>query len=200
MENNSILELHLAHSAQVMNIHTYPDPVLKKIAEPVTEFNHELKNLCLNMLETMYQAPGIGLAAPQVGVSRRIFVLDVSYRFLNEDEDEDEDEGNNQVETEIISKNPYIFINPEIVEYDGATTYQEGCLSVPGIFEEVNRHKSIKLKYCDLDGNSHYLEADGLLAICIQHELDHLNGIVFIERLSGLKRNFLKKKLLKVKR
>lgn len=177
-----------------LEIITYPDPVLVAIASSVAqeEFNQELKDLCLNMLYTMYHAPGIGLAAPQIGLSKRIFVIDTD--FDREEDEDDEDSVN------LSNFNPRIFINPEFISKEGETTYQEGCLSLPGIYEDVKRFETIVLKYQDTDGNSHELEATGLLAICIQHEYDHLEGIVFIDRLSNLKKTFFKKKLAKAKR
>jgi peptide deformylase len=176
---------------EILPIHTFPDPVLKKVAQEVTEFNDELKELCKNMLYTMYYAPGIGLAAPQVGISKRIFVLDVDY-----DRDETS-EGSG--EYEYSNFNPMIFINPVFRDEDGEIIYQEGCLSLPGIYEDVKRFEHLVVDYQDTDGNKHSLEANELLAICIQHENDHLNGIVFIDKLSSLKRNMLRKKLIKEK-
>lgn len=177
---------------ELLNIHTYPDPVLTTVATEVTEFNDELALLCKNMLYTMYHAPGIGLAAPQIGISKRIFVIDVDY---SRDETA-EDSG----EYTLGNFNPRIFINPKFVETDGQTTYQEGCLSLPGVYEDVKRFDTIKVEYQDVKGETHTLDADELLSICIQHENDHLDGIVFIERLSQLKKSFLKKKLIKAKK
>jgi peptide deformylase len=151
-------------------IHTFPDPVLKKVATEVTEFNQELKELCLNMLYTMYHAPGIGLAAPQIGLSKRIFVMDIDY--------DREETGEGSGEYSLSNFNPKIFINPKIREKQGETTYQEGCLSLPGVYEDVKRFEKIVVDYQDTEGNHHSLEADDLLAICIQHENDHLDGIV----------------------
>jgi peptide deformylase len=172
---------------------TYPDPILSTVATPVTEFSPDLENLVKNMLFTMYHAPGIGLAAPQVGVSSRIFVLDVDY---------DREVVTNSAgrdEIRMSNFNPMVFINPVITGTSGTTTYEEGCLSVPGIYEEVKRHKTIHIKYQNLKGETLEVEADDMLAICIQHENDHLDGIVFIERLSNLKKNFYKKKMVKEK-
>lgn len=177
---------------ELLPIHTYPDPVLTQIAEEVTEFNEELKTLCLNMLYTMYKAPGIGLAAPQIGLSKRIFVIDVDY----DREETEEDSG----EFLLSNFNPRIFINPQFSNKEGETTYQEGCLSLPGIYEDVKRFESIVVEYQDTDGNTHTMEANDLLSICIQHENDHLDGIVFIDRLSKLKKSFFKKKLIKAKK
>lgn len=186
MTENYVLE------GELLNIHTYPDPVLTKVAEDVTEFGEDLKALCKNMLYTMYNAPGIGLAAPQIGISKRIFVIDVNYSR----EEVTEDSG----EYALSDFEPMIFINPIIKDKDGEIIYQEGCLSLPGIFEDVKRFEKIVVDYKDTDGNEHSIEADELLSICIQHENDHLDGIVFIERLSALKKSFFKKKLMKAKK
>lgn len=172
---------------------TYPDPVLSTKASPVTEFTPDLERLVKDMLFTMYHAPGIGLAAPQVGIGQRLFVLDVDYdREMVTNADGKE-------EVRMSNFSPKVFINPVITGTSGTTTYEEGCLSVPGVYEEVKRYKSIHVRYQDLKGEFHELEADDLLSICIQHENDHLDGIVFIERLSNLKKNFYKKKMVKEK-
>jgi peptide deformylase len=194
-------------SGKKLPIKTYPDPVLSSVARDVEphEFNGDLKNLCLNMLYTMYHAPGIGLAAPQIGISKRIFVLDVNYtrtNLNNEDEDDSFDENEHEVVdiSKLSNLKPQIFINPIIESKTGERSYQEGCLSLPGVYEDVKRADKITVKYQDTDGNHHSVEADELLAICIQHENDHLDGIVFIDRLSTLKKNFFKQKLIKEKK
>lgn len=176
--------------AELLNIVLYPDPVLKTLAKPVEIFNDEIKFLCQNMLKTMYNAPGIGLAAPQIGLSHRIFVLDVDY---------DREALENDT-YEIKNLNPIVFINPALEDLEGETTYQEGCLSIPGIFDDVKRAKTLKVKYQDENGNHHSMPADDLLSICIQHENDHLDGVLFIEKLSNLKFNLYKKKMIKEKK
>ena len=153
----------------------YPDPRLRIRAEPVTEVDAEIQALVADMLETMYDAPGIGLAATQVNVHKRVLVIDIS---------EERDQ-------------PLCLINPEIVNAEGDVSYEEGCLSVPGVFESVNRSEHIKVKALDETGESIEMTADGLLAICIQHEMDHLEGKLFVDYLSDLKRDRLKKKLTK---
>ena len=153
----------------------YPDPRLRIRAEPVTKVDEEVRTLVADMLETMYEAPGIGLAATQVNVHKRILVIDIS---------EDRDE-------------PLCLINPEILESEGEVSYEEGCLSVPGVFEAVDRAERIKVKALDENGESLEMDVDGLLAICIQHEMDHLEGKLFVDYLSALKRDRLKKKLVK---
>lgn len=158
-----------------LNILTLPDSRLKTIAEPITEINDTVKQLASDMLETMYAAPGIGLAATQVDQHIQLVVIDVS-------------EEKNQ---------PMVLINPEIVERAGLQTHEEGCLSVPGIYAKVKRADQIMVKYLDLEGQQHELAAEDLLAVCIQHEVDHLKGIVFLDHLSMLKKRLALKKLEK---
>lgn len=157
----------------VLNILTLPNPKLKTVASPVTVFDADLAQLTEDMLETMYAAPGIGLAATQVDVHQRVVVMDVS---------EDSD-------------TPMVFINPEIIEKSGIQTYEEGCLSVPGIYAKVKRANDVVVQFQDIQGETKKLTADGLLAVCIQHEIDHLDGIVFLDHLSALKRKMALKKL-----
>jgi len=161
----------------ILNILSFPDPRLRTIAKPVESVNADYKTLTDDMLETMYDAEGIGLAATQVNVHERVVVMDLS-------------EDRNQ---------PMVFINPEIVEKKGQAEGSEGCLSVPGQQAMVERAEWIKCRYQDLEGNSNELEAEGLLAICIQHELDHLQGKLFVDYLSKLKRDRIRKKLEKNK-
>lgn len=177
-----------------LNIFTYPSPVLKKVADPVLKFDDELKMLAKNMLYTMYSAPGIGLAAPQVGISHRLFVMDID--FDREDVASAEDEP----DIRLTNFNPKVFINPELTDYEGEIFHEEGCLSVPGIYEDVKRAEKIVVKYQDLTGETHTIVATDMLAICLQHENDHLDGIVFLERLSLIKKNLLTKKYLKKKK
>lgn len=183
-----------SYEGELLEIRTYPDPVLTTVATEVKpeEFNDELKQLCKNMLYTMYQAPGIGLAAPQIGIGKRIFVIDVDYSREETAEGSDE--------YTLGDFNPHVFINPVIKEKVGQTTYQEGCLSLPGIYEDVKRFENIVVEYQNTDGEKREIEASELFSICIQHENDHLDGIVFIDRLSNLKKSFFKKKLIKQKR
>lgn len=155
----------------------YPDPRLRIRAERVTVVDEDVKRLVEDMFETMYTAPGIGLAATQVDVHKRIIVIDVS-------------DGRDQ---------PYCFINPEIVTADGRDSFEEGCLSVPGLYEFVERAERIKVKALDRNGEPFELEADGLLAVAIQHELDHLNGVLMIDKLSALKKRMMGKKLAKAR-
>jgi peptide deformylase len=180
-------------SGEKLSILVYPDPVLSQKAVEVTDFGPDLKALVKDMLFTMYKAPGIGLAAPQVGKSIRLFVLDVDY------DRETITNSSGEEEFRLSNFNPFVFINPVITGTSGTTTFEEGCLSVPGVYEEVKRFESIHIKYQDLDGKFHEMDVDDLFSICIQHENDHLDGIVFIERLSNLKKSFYKKKMLKEK-
>jgi peptide deformylase len=165
----------------IRTILTEPDPFLRQKSTKVDEVNNEIRALMDDMLETMYNAPGIGLAAIQVGIPKRIIVIDLT----RDDE----------------KKNPLHFVNPEIISNsDLLGTYEEGCLSVPGQFAEINRPNKCKIKYLDYNGNEQVLEAQGLLATCIQHEIDHLEGILFIDYLSKLKKNMIVKKLSKQKK
>ncbi|MBH47974.1 MAG: peptide deformylase [Halobacteriovorax sp.] len=177
-----------------LKVFTFPAPILKQIAKPVTTFDQNLQQLVKDMLFTMYHAPGIGLAAPQVGSSLRLFVMDVDFdreKTLNA-------EGN--TEWKYTNFNPRVFINPVFKQKDGELVYEEGCLSVPGIYENVKRAEHVIVEYQDVHGAKHTIEAEGTLAVCLQHENDHLDGIVFLERLSPLKRQFLTKKFLKAKK
>lgn len=165
----------------LLPILTAPDPRLKKIAKPVAAVDETVRKLMDDMLETMYQAPGIGLAAPQVGVLQRVIVLDLA----REDEE----------------PRPLRMANPELVWVsDDDASYNEGCLSVPDHYADVVRPAAIKVRYLDLDNKQQELEADGLLATCIQHEIDHLDGVLFIDHISALKRNVILRKLLKAKK
>jgi peptide deformylase len=153
----------------------YPDPRLRIRAEPVTKFDTELKTLVADLFETMYAAPGIGLAATQVNVHKRLLVCDVG----------------------VDGKQPYCLINPEIIHAEGKTNAEEGCLSVPEYYDFVDRAAVIRVRAFDPDGRAFELDAEGMLAVCIQHEMDHLDGKLFVDYLSELKRERLKKKAAK---
>jgi len=161
-----------------LTILEFPDRRLRTLATPVERFDAPLRQLIEDMLETMYAAPGIGLAATQVDVHKQLLVLDIS-------------EEKNQ---------PMVFINPRLMDRQGEQVYQEGCLSVPGIYADVTRANQIRVHAFDGRGESFEIEADGLLAICIQHEMDHLAGKVFVDYLSPLKREMVRKKLEKARR
>ena len=158
-----------------------PDPILRKKSEPLKNIDDDLRKLLDDMLETMYSAPGIGLAAVQVGILKRLIVIDIS---------KEEEE-----------KNPLFLINPEIITKSKTTSiYEEGCLSLPGHFAEIERPADCLVKYVDYNGKKKELKASGLLSTCIQHEMDHLNGVLFIDYLSKLKRDMIVKKLVKHKK
>ena len=162
----------------ILSILHFPDPRLTTRAQPVEQVDDDVRRLVADMFETMYSAPGIGLAATQVDVHRRVIVIDVS---------EEKNE-------------PRVFINPEILSRDGVEEMEEGCLSVPGIYEKVRRAEHVKVRALDRDGQPFELEADGLLAVCIQHEIDHLEGKLFVDYLSQMKRQRIRKKLEKRER
>ena len=163
------------------NILTIPDPILRKISEPVKKIDKETKKLMDDMLETMYEAPGIGLAAVQIGILKRVIVIDLSKK----------DE----------KKNPIFIVNPEIISKSKEmASYEEGCLSIPNQFAEVKRPNSCKVHFLDYEGKNCEINANGLLATCIQHEIDHLNGILFIDHLSKLKKDLILKKSKKQKK
>jgi len=159
----------------ILNILRYPDARLHKVAAPVTVFDEALKKLVADMADTMYAAPGIGLAATQVDVHKQVIVVDVSER----------------------RDSLVVLVNPEIVEATGESDIEEGCLSVPGIYELVERAERVKVRAHDQNGKAFTLEAQGLLAVCIQHEMDHLLGKVFVEHLSQLKQQRIRAKLAK---
>ncbi len=182
----------------ILPILEVPDPRLKTVSEPVTEFDDELKTLVEDMFETMYDAPGIGLAAIQVGVPKRILVIDLQEPDENAEAEDccaDESCSGNQP---AVKRNARIFINPEILDpSDEQAKYNEGCLSVPDQYAEVDRPATIRARWQDMDGNFHEEAMDGLMATCLQHEMDHLEGILFIDHLSRLKRQMVLKKLAK---
>lgn len=178
-----------------------PDPLLKQVSEPVTSFDDELKALVADMFETMYDAPGIGLAAIQVGVPQRVLVIDLQPEDPDAEPEVCTAHGDHHHTHQPVKKEPRIFINPEILdESEEFTVYSEGCLSVPEIYAEVERPSSVKVRWQDVDGQTHEEAMEGLLAICIQHEIDHLEGVVFIDHLSRLKRQMAVKKLEKLRR
>ncbi|WP_456413210.1 peptide deformylase [Thiolapillus sp.] len=159
----------------ILDILKFPDARLRNSAKPVDTVDKTVQKLVDDMLETMYEAPGIGLAATQVGVARQVVVIDIS---------EERDD-------------PLVLINPEILEASGEEEMEEGCLSVPGYFDKVKRAERIKMKALDRDGNEFVRDLDGLLAVCVQHEIDHLHGKLFVDYLSRLKRERIRKKLEK---
>ncbi|MFS4457829.1 peptide deformylase [Bdellovibrio sp. HCB2-146] len=177
----------------VMKILTFPDPRLREVAKPVTEFGPELKTLVENMIETMYDAHGIGLAAPQVGELVRLVVIDTRPK----DEEGRRYKYDEMTEMEKAVPQPLVLINPTIVGGEGKTTFDEGCLSVPGYYETVERYETVEMKAYDVNGKEFTVKTDGLLAICMQHELDHLEGTLFIDHLSFVKSNKIKNQIKK---
>lgn len=167
---------HRENSMAIRNILVYPDKRLREVSKPVTEFDDDLENLVRDMAQTMYDAPGIGLAAIQIEVPKRVVILDLS-------------ESRDDLK---------VFINPEITDLDqGIIEMEEGCLSVPGIYATVERASKVRVNAMDVNGNPFETEADEILSVCIQHEVDHLNGKVFVDYLSRLKRDRVRKKLKK---
>ena len=164
----------------IREIVKYPDPILERPTEPVTEFDYELRSFVDDMFESMYAAKGIGLAAPQVGISRRLTVIDLSFKERPEDR--------------------IILINPEIIFREGKQYEEEGCLSLPEIREKVSRAARVKVRAQDLDGNWFEVEGAELLARAFQHEIDHLDGILFIRRLSALKRDLIVRRIRKMQK
>ncbi|WP_136799133.1 peptide deformylase [Desulfosediminicola ganghwensis] len=162
----------------IRKIYQYPEPVLRQETRPIEQFDDELKKLVEDMAETMYDAPGIGLAAPQIGESRKLIVVDIS---------QDREEGQEYM----------AMVNPEIIAHEGHQLDEEGCLSVPELTSKVKRFKKITVAYQDLEGNKLEVETEDRFAVVLQHEIDHLNGILFIDHLSTLKRNLYKKKVKK---
>ena len=162
----------------LLSILKYPDPRLHTVAEPVAEVSDDIRRLIDNMAETMYSAPGIGLAATQVNVHKQVIVMDIS-----------------ETKDQLL-----VLVNPQILESSGHVECEEGCLSVPGIYEKVTRAEQIRVRALDREGNSFEFDANGLLAVCVQHEMDHLKGRVFVEYLSRLKQDRIVKKLRKAER
>ena len=162
----------------LLDILQFPDKSLRKVATPVLEVDGRIDALVTNMLETMYEAPGIGLAATQVNVHERLVVIDVS---------EDSD-------------TPLVLINPQVLESEGEQEMQEGCLSIPGVYETIKRSANLRVAAVDRNGEPYEMDADGLLAVCILHEIDHLDGKLFVDYLSLLKRNRIRKKMLKAQK
>ena len=162
----------------IKRIFQYPDPVLRQQTEPIDAFDNKLEKLAADMADTMYDAPGIGLAAPQIGISQKLIIVDIS---------EDKEE----------KKEYMVLANPEIIGHEGRQIDEEGCLSVPELTAKVERYREITVSYQDLQGKTHELSTEDRFAVVLQHEIDHLNGILFIDHLSPLKRNLYKKKVKK---
>ncbi|MCE9521521.1 MAG: peptide deformylase [Alphaproteobacteria bacterium] len=192
-----------------------PDPRLKAVSEPVAAVTDEIRALMDDMLETMYAAPGIGLAAVQVGVAKRVIVIDLGKRSaaaddeisddeeedFEDDADDDDDSEGAEGEDKKDEPNPMYFVNPEIVwASDDLVVCEEGCLSVPDLYDEVERPSQVKVRFLDYHGQVQEIDAKGMLAVCIQHEMDHLEGTLFIDHLSRLKREMMLRKLTKARK
>ncbi len=172
----------------IMDIIKIPDPVLKTVADPVDTVDDAVRALMDDMLETMYDAPGIGLAAPQVGVLKRVIVADVAKREASEDGPE-------------VAPEPIFLANPEIIwQSEETSDYEEGCLSIPEVYETVTRPAEVAIRYLDRDNAEQEISCSGIMATCLQHEIDHLNGVLFIDYISRLKRQLIVRKFTKAKR
>lgn len=188
----------------VLPIYVVPQAVLKKKADTITTITPEVKQLAADMIETMYAARGLGLAAPQVGISTRLIVMDVDQRradgkaHTEEDTADDDHEDEEEEDAAPIPGTPRVFLNPEVVwASDEQNVYEEGCLSIPGLYAPVERPEKVRVRYLTLEGKAEEIEADGLLATCLQHEIDHINGVLFVDHLSSLKRDMILRKLKK---
>ena len=177
----------------IREILKFPDPRLREVSQPVEKFGPELKQLVEDMLETMYEAKGIGLAAPQIGELIRLLVIDTRPR----DEKGKRYNYDEMSDLEKSVQQPLVLFNPQIVKGEGKTTFDEGCLSIPGYFETVQRYEYVEMKAQDVNGNEFIVKTDGLLAICMQHEMDHLEGTLFIDHLSFVKGNRIKNQIKK---
>lgn len=185
----------------IRSIIEIPDPRLKQVSSPVEAFGEDLRTLVADMLESMYDAPGIGLAAIQIGVPLRVLVIDL--QPVDEDAEPElcTEHGGDEHTHRPLKKEPRVFINPEIFDPSAeVSVYNEGCLSVPEIYADVERPARVRARWQDLDGTVHEQAIEGMLATCLQHEMDHLEGIVFLDRISRLKRQMLVKKLEKLRK
>lgn len=182
---------------QILPLVIAPDPLLKQISKPVEKIDDELRQFMKNMVQTMYAESGVGLAAVQVGVLKRVLVIDVDY----ETEEHHHHHHGHCGGVHVKNTNPRYFINPEIIQSSKESVpYNEGCLSFPGMRSEVIRPEKVKVKYLDFQGNERVEEMDELLATCIQHEIDHLNGITFVDHISKIKREIILNKMKKLKK
>jgi peptide deformylase len=189
IENSFLENYELA--GESLRIYKWPSKHLSQVAIEVTDFNDELRTSIKNMLYTMYNAPGIGLAAPQVGINKRFFTLDT--KFSREEVSTPDD----SIKYNYSDFNPQVFINPKIRKIDGEINHEEGCLSLPGYYELVKRCDKIVIDYQDMFGNHITKELNGINSVCVQHENDHLEGIVFVDRISLMKKNLIKNKIIK---
>ncbi len=184
---------------KILPLVTYPDQLLQEVSKPVAKVDEKLKQFMKDMVSTMYYEGGIGLAAVQVGELKRILVMDLNYEIDEAAHHNHDHHGCSGIH--VKNTNPRYFVNPEIITSSKETfVYNEGCLSFPGVRSEVVRPKKVKVKYLDFNGNEKLEEMDDLLATCIQHEMDHLNGINFIDHISRLKRDIIIAKMVKLKK
>ncbi len=182
---------------EILPIVLSPDPILNEVSKPVKEVNDEIRKFMDDMLATMYNASGIGLAAVQVNELKRILVMDVNYE-QDHNHQHSADGGCCGGGATVIDAEPIYMVNPEIIERSSELyTYKEGCLSFPEAFSEVKRPKKVKVRFLDYDGKQQEVEYEGILAVCVQHEIDHLDGITFVDHISRMKREMIMKKLLK---
>ena len=185
---------------KILPLITAPDPFLKKISKPVLEVDNDLREFMKNMVATMYQENGIGLASVQVGELKRVLVMDIDYEIDDHDHHHHHHGEGGCSGVHVKNANPQYFINPEIIEFSkNDSVFNEGCLSFPGARAEVTRPESIKLKYLDFNGEKQVKEFDGISATCLQHEIDHLNGITFVDKISPIKREMILKRMKKIK-
>lgn len=180
----------------ILEIIQYPNDILHRVCDAVEKIDSEVDVIVRNMKETMLYSKGIGLAAIQVGIPKRIFIMEVTDDDVNQTS-EDRQQSNNEVSPDLQHHNITVFINPVIIAKSGTIEYEEGCLSVKGIYAKVTRATDIEVKYQDETGKEHITKFSGLSAICIQHEIDHLDGIVFVEKLSRLKQDMIIRKIKK---
>lgn len=186
--------------AKILPIVLSPDPILNKVSQPIAEVDDQLRKFMDDMLATMYNARGIGLAAVQVGELKRVLTMDTSYE-IDESHLDCSDRSCCPGEVKIKGENPIFMVNPEIVEKSQELyTYKEGCLSFPESFSDVKRPKKVKVAFLDYNGNKQDLEFEGILAVCVQHEIDHLDGVTFVDHISRMKREIILKKVAKKKK
>lgn len=184
----------------ILPLITYPDPILKQVSEPVDKVDDNLRKLMTNMLETMYSERGVGLAAVQVGVLKRVLVMDVEYKIEEEECGGDHGHGHHHHQHyHLVNQKPLFLINPKIINCSSeSSSYYEGCLSFPEVRADIIRPEKVVVEYLDYNGNPQVMKAEGLLATCVQHEIDHLNGITFVDYLSKVKKEMILRKLKKL--
>ncbi len=197
MKNSVLTRNKNSKTMKILPLVIAPDPLLKQVSKPVDKIDEALRQLMKDMVNTMYSERGVGLAAVQIGVLKRVLVIDVDYEI----EDHNHHDHHHCSGVHVRNTNPRFFVNPQIIEFSKESqSYNEGCLSFPEMRSDVIRPQKVKVKYLDFNGNEQVEEMTGLLAICIQHEIDHLNGIVFVDHISKLKRDVILNKMKKMHR